>query len=72
MPPGNFEKLHSEIEFEGIFSNLLPFNAPVDIGIQNVLKNIAITCMPISMQLFSYCLLNICALPAIAISAIVK
>ena len=28
----------SEIESEGIFSDLSPFNAPVDTGIQNVLK----------------------------------
>ena len=32
-----------EIEFEGIFSDLLPFNAPVDTGTQSFLK--CITCM---------------------------
>ena len=31
MPPGNFEQLPSEIESEGIFSGLSPFNVPVDI-----------------------------------------
>ena len=38
MPSGHFEKLVSEIESEGIFSDLSPFNAPVNAGIQNVLK----------------------------------
>ena len=28
----------SEIKSEGIFSDLLPFNAPVDTGIQNIVK----------------------------------
>ena len=37
-PPGNFEKLRSEIESEGIFSDWSPFNAPVNTGTQNFLK----------------------------------
>ena len=49
-PPGNFEKLHSQIESEGIFSDRSPFNAPVDTGTQTL----AITCIFISMQLYSY------------------
>ena len=39
MPPRKFWKITpSEIESEGIFSDLSPFNAPVDTGIQNDLK----------------------------------
>ena len=58
MPPRKLWKITlSGIESEGIFSDLSPFNAPMDTSIQNVLKiNVAITCMPISKQLFNYCL----------------
>ena len=39
MPPRKFWKLTlSEIESEDIFSDLSPFNAPVDTGMQSVLK----------------------------------
>ena len=40
MPPGRFEKVTpSEIESEGILSNLSPFDIPVDTGTQNFLKS---------------------------------
>ena len=49
-PPGNFEKLHapSEIESEGIFSNLSTFDVPVDTGTENFLK--CIICMHVYIQ----------------------
>ena len=43
-PPGNFENTRSEIQSEGIFSNLSTFDVPVDTGTQNFLK--CIICMP--------------------------
>ena len=43
MPQGNFEP--SEIESEGIFSNLSIFDVPADTGTENVLS--CVICMPI-------------------------
>ena len=44
MPPGKFQKItKSEIESEGVLSNLLTFDVPVDTGTQNFLK--CIICM---------------------------
>ena len=46
MPPGEFWKITpSEIESEGIFSNLSTIDVHVDTGTQNFLKYII--CMPI-------------------------
>ena len=64
MPPRKITL--SEIESEGIFSVLMPLWHRYT----KCLKKVAITCMPISMQLSSYCLFVL--LPAIAINAIIN
>ena len=45
MPPGNLKVTQTEVESEGISSNLSPFDVPVDTGTQNFLT--CINCMPI-------------------------
>ena len=48
MPPQKILKITpSEIESEGIFSNLSTFDVPVETGTENFLN--CIICMPISM-----------------------
>ena len=69
MPPGNFEILAAVSEI-GIFSDLSPFNAPVDTGIQNVLKCCYLHAIHAVIQLLFISIFVL--LPAIAINAIVK
>ena len=73
MPPKEILKITpSEMECEGIFSDLSPFNAPMDTGIQNILKCYYYLHAYIHavIQLLFISIFRL--LPAIAINAIVK
>ena len=78
-PPGSFEKLAtpSEIESQGIFSNFLTFDVPVDTSTQNFLKMYYLHAYPYSyacwvmLQKLLYIKIVI-LLPLIAINTIIN